>query len=65
MNEKVRSVQVGFRLLEDNDTLEVSVFDYEPTDFLYNTYKEFAAWSGAGDFLMEMYTVRYYFTRVK
>ena len=56
---------MGFRLLEDNDTLEVSVFDYEPTDFLYNTYKEFAAWSGAGDFLMEMYTVRYYFTRVK
>lgn len=64
-NEKVRSVQVGFRLLEDNDTLEVSVFDYEPTDFLYNTYKELAAWSGVGDFPMEMYTVRYYFTRVK
>ncbi|MFR7811787.1 MAG: hypothetical protein ACLU4N_22475 [Butyricimonas faecihominis] len=48
VNEKLRSVQVGFRLLEDNETLEVTVFDYEPTDFLYNTYKDLAAWSGEG-----------------
>ena len=65
VNEKLRSVQVGFRLLEDNETLEVTVFDYEPTDFLYNTYRDLAAQSGEGDFPMEMHMIRYYFTKVK
>ena len=65
VNEKLRSVQVGFRLLEDNETLEVTVFDYEPTDFLYNTYKDLAAWSGEGEFPMEMHMIRYHFTKVK
>ena len=54
-----------FRLLEDNETLEVTVFDYEPTDFLYNTYKDLAAWSGEGEFPMEMHMIRYHFTKVK
>ena len=65
VNEKLRSVQVGFRLLEDNETLEVTVFDYEPTDFLYNTYRDLAAWSGEGEFPMEMHMIRYHFTKVK
>ena len=65
VNEKLRSVQVGFRLLEDNETLEVTVFDYEPTDFLYNTYRDLAAQSGEGEFPMEMHMIRYYFTKVK
>ena len=38
-NEKLRAVQVGFRLLDDKETLEVTVLDYEPTDFLYDTYR--------------------------
>ena len=65
VNEKLRSVQVGFRLLEDNETLEVTVFDYEPTDFLYNTYRDLAAWSGEGEFPMEMHMIRYHFAKVK
>lgn len=64
-HEKLRAVQVGFRLLEDNETLEVTVFDYEPTDFLYDTYKDLAAWTVEGGFPMEMHMIRYYFTKVK
>ena len=41
------------------------MFDYEPTDFLYNTYKDLAAWSGEGEFPMEMHMIRYHFTKVK
>lgn len=64
-HEKLRKVQVGFRLLDDNETLEVTVLDYEPTDFLYDTYKDLAAYAQEGEFPMDMHMVRYYFTKVK
>ena len=31
-------LQVGFRILEDEKTLEVTVFDYAPVDFLAEIY---------------------------
>lgn len=64
-NEKLRAVQVGFRLLDDKETLEVTVLDYEPTDFLYDTYKSNADYAAEGDFPMEMHMIRYHFTKVK
>ena len=64
-HEKLRAVQVGFRLLEDNETLEVTVLDYEPTDFLYDTYESCAAYAQEGEFPMDFHMVRYHFTKVK
>ena len=64
-NEKLRAVQVGFRLLDDKETLEVTVLDYEPTDFLYDTYKSNADYAAEGDFPMVFHMVRYPFTKVK
>ena len=64
-NEKLRAVQVGFRLLDDKETLEVTVLDYEPTDFLYDTYKSNADYAAEGDFPMDFHMVRYHFTKVK
>ena len=63
--EKLRAVQVGFRLLEDNETLEVTVLDYEPTDFLFDTYKGCADYAQEGEFPMDFHMVRYHFTKVK
>ena len=64
-NEKLRAVQVGFRLLDDKETLEVTVLDYEPTDFLYDTYKSNADYAAEGNFPMDFHMVRYHFTKVK
>ena len=64
-NEKLRAAQVGFRLLDDKETLEVTVLDYEPTDFLYDTYKSNADYAAEGDFPMDFHMVRYHFTKVK
>lgn len=64
-NEKLRAVQVGFRLLDDKETLDVTVLDYEPTDFLYDTYKSNADYAAEGDFPMDFHMVRYHFTKVK
>ncbi|MCQ4875526.1 Calx-beta domain-containing protein [Butyricimonas paravirosa] len=36
---KIRKAQIGFRLLDGGNTLELRVFDYEPTDFLQKTYQ--------------------------
>ena len=33
-----RKAQVGFRILEDEKTLEVTVFDYAPVDFFMEIY---------------------------
>lgn len=38
-SSKIRKAQVGFRLLDGGNTLELRVFDYEPTDFLQKTYQ--------------------------
>lgn len=64
-NVKLRAVQVGFRLFDDNETLEVTVLDYEPTDFLYDTYKGNADYAVEGEFPMDFHMVRYHFTKVK
>lgn len=63
--EKLRAVQVGFRLLDDNETLEVTVLDYEPTDFLFDTYKSNADYATEGEFPMDFHMVRYHFIKVK
>ena len=60
-----RKAIVLVRLLSKGNVLEFRVIDYEPTDFLYNTYKDLAAWSGEGEFPMEMHMIRYHFTKVK
>lgn len=36
-----RKAQVGFRILEDEKTLEVTVFDYAPVDFFMEIYDFF------------------------
>ena len=64
-NEKLRAVQVGCRLLDDKETWEVTVLDYEATDFLYDTYKSNADYAAEGDFPMDFHMVRYHFTKVK
>ncbi len=65
VNQKIRSVQIAFRLLTDDETLEVTVFDYEPTDFYYNTYEANADPTWGEEFPLELYMLRYYFTKVK
>ena len=35
-----RETLIGFRVLDEGETLEVTVFDYEPTEFLVASYKD-------------------------
>ncbi len=62
---KVRAAEVGFRVIKTsgkNDILEVTVRDYEPTDFLANTY---AMYKTFGDVpAMKTMPIRYHFERV-
>jgi len=39
-NVSLRKAQVGFRVLDGGNTLELRIFDYEPTDFLQRTYND-------------------------
>ena len=39
-NVSLRKAQVGFRVLDGGNTLELRIFDYEPTDFLQKTYND-------------------------
>ena len=39
-NISLRKAQVGFRVLDGGNTLELRIFDYEPTDFLQKTYND-------------------------
>ena len=65
-NVTERQAQIGFRVFTSTDgveTLEVSVFDFEPTDFLKNTFE---AYKSFGDNPVMRYApLRYHFTKVK
>ena len=64
---KVRPARISFRILEDNETLEVSIYDYEPTDFLYDTYNIVKDYTSAGECPMDenLLHIRYHFKRVQ
>lgn len=61
--QNVRSAQIGMRVFvkDGKDILELTIRDYEPTDFLSNTYNEYS-WA---DFpRMQYIPLRYHFERV-
>ena len=66
-HENIRAAKIGFRILEDNETLEVSIYDYEPTDFLYETYEMANSWASEGACPMDenLLHIRYHFKRVE
>ena len=55
----IRPARVGFRVLDNGKTLEVHIVDFEPVDFLQDTY---ADW---GDEIAYFYRMRYLFTKVE
>ncbi|MCR9011523.1 hypothetical protein [Gabonibacter chumensis] len=55
----IRPARVGFRVLDSGKTLEVHIVDFEPVDFLQDTY---ADW---GDEIAYFYRMRYLFTKVE
>lgn len=57
-NVEERETEIAFRLLDDGETLEVSVYDYKPTDFFQQIYDIFE-----GD--MWNAVIQYYFTKVE
>lgn len=59
-NEK--AAVIGFRIL-DNGVLEISLYDFEPVDFLAQVYQDALSWAG-DDVPMSYYPLRYHFTRV-
>ena len=66
-NTNIRPARISFRILEDNETLEVSIYDYEPTDFLYDTYNMVKDGTSAGECPMDenLLHIRYHFKRVQ
>jgi hypothetical protein len=50
-----RETFIGFRILEDGETLEVTVYDYEPTEFLIDTYNSAKTWSDPAMAYYQMY----------
>ena len=64
-NSKVRSAVVGFRIItvEGKETLECTIYDYEPTDFLKDVYDMYVDW-GYDPVMLEA-PLRLHFTRVK
>lgn len=65
INSNLRDAIIYFRVFENSGvkTLEVTIADFEPTDFLANTYTMVKDWGT--DPVMEYYPLRYYFTEVK
>lgn len=59
-----QAAKIGFRVLEDNETLEVSIVEYAPTEFLVETYTMMKQYSNEGDIPMRYYPLRFYFTKV-
>jgi putative lipoprotein len=55
---KEEEATIGMRLVEGGDVLEIRILQYEPIEFLYDTYEMFE-----GD--MEMFPLVFRFTRVK
>lgn len=66
-HEDIRPVRIGFRILEDDETLEISIYDYEPTDFLYETYELVKSATTPGMCPMDenLLHIRYHFKRVE
>lgn len=56
---KERAAQVGFRVLDDGKTLEVTVYDYAPTDFFQTLYQNVL---DAPEYYWLMWDVRLQFT---
>lgn len=65
--ENVRDANVGYRVfVDDNDGkeyLEVTIHDYEPADFLKNTFATAKAWNE--DPVMYSYPLRFHFEKVE
>jgi hypothetical protein len=63
--QSIRSAQIGMRIFikDGKDILELTIRDYEPTDFLSNTYRDYSSWA---DFpTMQYMPLRYHFERVE
>jgi hypothetical protein len=62
---KVRAAEVGFRVITEtgkNDILEVTVRDFEPTDFMANTYALYKTFDPV--LPLKTMPIRYHFERV-
>lgn len=59
-----RAAEIGFRMIDDK-TLEITVYDYEPVDFMAKIYEEMKAVSGEGEIPMRYMQIRYHFTKVE
>lgn len=57
-----RQAEVGFKVIREGgkDILEVTVRDYEPTDFMQETFKFYKQYGGDIPFMKTM-TIRYHF----
>lgn len=61
--KSLRPAVVGFRVLDDGVTLEVSVYDYEPVDFMKQVYTDALGYAGE-DVPMSYFPIRYHFSRI-
>lgn len=61
-----RQAEVGFRVFKDGgkDILEVTVRDYEPTDFMQESFKFYKQYGGDKPYMKSM-PIRYHFERVE
>ncbi|MEQ7799283.1 hypothetical protein ABDJ41_05670 [Pedobacter sp. ASV1-7] len=64
LKQKIRSTELGFRVFVESgkDILEVTVRDYEPTDFLSNTYEMYSSFGDVP--AMKTMPLRFHFERV-
>lgn len=60
-NETLRSAQIGFRIIEGGKILEVTINDYEPTDFLVDEY----SYMKGDDPTLKNMPLRFHFKRVE
>ena len=49
----------------DDNTLEITLYDYEPTDFYQTIYEGMKAVAGEGEIAMRYIQLRYHFTKEK
>ena len=61
---KEKEIEIGVRMIDDN-TLEITLYDYEPTDFYQTIYEGMKAVAGEGEIAMRYIQLRYHFTKVK
>jgi len=64
LKQKIRSTDVGLRVFVESgkDILEVTIRDYEPTDFLSNTYEMYNSFGDVP--VMKTMPLRFHFERV-